>query len=368
MTEQVLITDILFGGEQLNGEVGIEVEMEGSRLPEVIRGKTKYWDVTRDGSLRGEAFEYVLSKPVPRKDVDEALGQLYDTFKACSSVPEDSGRAGVHVHVNIRDLTLKQLYNFIFLYLVFDKVLVDFCGDNRVGNLFCLRAEDAEFLLVKLRQLVSTHHFPHIRTDNIRYSSINLTAITKYGSLEFRSLPSPVEKEVISLWTQMLLAIKDKAITFRDPRDIVLNVSEMGADWFAKQVFGDLLGHLKCEDWAVETMSGIRKIQPIVNSFNDKVYEEVIELHEKRMKQREAAKLANTQGIAQGIDVEVDIDAERIDTTPPFFQVPTTQRGGVPAITSNLVEPASSFHRQQWFNQLGVGTVEINSFILGGIV
>jgi hypothetical protein len=45
MTEQVLITDILFGGEQLNGEVGIEVEMEGSRLPEVIRGKTKYWDV-----------------------------------------------------------------------------------------------------------------------------------------------------------------------------------------------------------------------------------------------------------------------------------------------------------------------------------
>lgn len=298
--DPVLIKDILFQGQAVDGEVGIEVEVEGVNLPDHLNGKNNFWTVTRDGSLRGtEAYEYVLTNPILRTNVDEALSQLYTRFQKKGSVLDDSGRAGVHIHINIRDLTLKELYNFIFLYLVFDKILVDFCGENRVGNLFCLRAEDAEYILVRLRNIMRSHNLSDTRGDVIRYASLNLTAIAKYGSLEFRSLPSPVPQEVISVWTNLLLALKDKSRTYADPREIVLGVSEMGAEWFASQVFGDKIEHLKCDDWGKEVMSGIRRIQPVVNGFNDKNYEEFQGIMVKKMEER-AKKLQQQEAISTG--------------------------------------------------------------------
>lgn len=281
--------DAFFHGEVLKGEIGVEIELEGSRLPVEL---PKYWTVTRDGSLRGEAYEYVFSQPIPREDVKDALSILYARLE--KAVLEDSGRAGVHVHINIRDLSVRQLYNFILLYLVFEKNLVDFCGEDRVGNLFCLRATDAEYLLVSIRRLLKTHDIRRLtNTDNLRYAAMNLTSLLKYGSLEFRAMASPVGQDKILDWVDLLLCIKDYAKQIESPTQVVLGVSELGGEDFASSVFKDKLPLLTSKNWRKDVIEGMRLIQPLANAFDSKALDDWEEkLQEKARKAAQVAEAA----------------------------------------------------------------------------
>ncbi len=289
------IADAYFKGETLDGEVGIEIELEGTNLPREVGGGA-VWTVTRDGSLRDEAYEYVLSVPIERKAVKGALSSLYERLNR--SVLTDSGRAGVHVHVNIRDLTPHQLYNFILLYLVFEKNLVNFCGEDRVGNLFCLRAIDAEFLLVNIRKLMRTHDFSLTKTDTLRYAAMNLTSILKYGSLEFRAMASPVTQKKIEDWVRLLLRLKDFAIELESPTNVVLGVSELGGADFAQDVFKGDLPLLSSDDWRSDVMDGMRLIQPLANTFDEKALGEWVEKHQERLKKEAEAQAAHEAALA----------------------------------------------------------------------
>ncbi len=267
---QHTVADQFFGGEKISGEVGIEIELEGHPLPTGVTGKIpkekRYWVVTPDGSLRGEAAEYVLARPVDRKDVKAALDQLAHNLEGVEL--EDSGRAGVHVHINVRDLTMVQMFTFVLLYLVFERVLVRFCGEQRQGNLFCLRVEDAEYLSYALHRAIKTRGYSHLSSDELRYASINLTALSKYGSLEFRAMRSPVAHEVIEQWVELLLALKDSACKFTDPEDLLIGVSQQGGIDFARQILGDKQLILGDVDWNSEVMDGLRRIQPSVKALS----------------------------------------------------------------------------------------------------
>lgn len=305
---KVTIADIHFQGQMLDGEVGIEIEVEGRRLPAQAG---KFWTVTRDGSLRGEeAFEYVLTTPVTRKEVSPALTELYNRFDKSKSVLDDTGRAGVHIHINIRDLSIKELYTFLFLYLILERPLVNFCGENRVGNLFCLRAVDAEFLLVTIRTLVANHDLRSLRNDQLRYAAMNLTAIPKYGSLEFRAMASPVKQEKIEAWTNMLLAIKDAVKQFESPLAVVEGVSFFGGEDFARSILRDNLALLGEWDWNKEVVFGMRLIQPLVNNLNQEALNE-IEVYWKEQKERQEAMFQPIPEAVEGRGRVYDGEVER---------------------------------------------------------
>ena len=115
---------------ETDGEVGIEVEVEGQNLGFVERSNT--WNVVGDGSLRGESAEYILRQPVHRKDIHEALAELQELIRHATIRTSD--RAGVHVHINCQQLTFMQVINFASLYLIFEDILIKFCGEAREGN------------------------------------------------------------------------------------------------------------------------------------------------------------------------------------------------------------------------------------------
>jgi len=269
----MLIADKLFNGDTLDTrEVGIEIEVEGENLPQ---NTPMGWRREHDGSLRGESAEYVLRKPIPRAKVEMMLDRLISKFD--SSQVFDTGRAGVHIHINIRDLTEVQLYNFICLYLVFEDTLVDYCGEARVGNLFCLRAKDAEYLLELVEAAAIESDLRILHTDAIRYASINCKAICEYGSLEFRAMRSTVDKEVLLGWTGMLLRLKDMSKMFTDPRDIVSTMSWEGGEEFAKKIFGEILSYFPANtDWELCVLEGIRQAQTIAYAGNWKEKENVV--------------------------------------------------------------------------------------------
>lgn len=251
-------------------EVGIEIEMEAHGIGmggENLGGVPPAWKVIGDGSLRGEACEFVLRVPVVRKDVSVVLKAVATYLKDRGITISDSDRCGVHVHVNVQPLEVTQVINFILLYLIFEDLLVKYCGEEREGNLFCLRARDAEVFLIQLKACRVDDNLGHLQSESYRYASINVSAIQKYGSLEFRALKTPKRVTDIEEWVNMLLAVKDYALTIKDSRDIVEAFSRNGEISFLNTVFGkDLAKVLMCKDAAELMREGVRRIQDIAYS------------------------------------------------------------------------------------------------------
>lgn len=246
-------------------EVGIEIEMEGRNLPvDSVVSNTASWKGTTDGSLRGESSaEYVLSKPVRRDKVSTVLKELQDYLASEKAKLIPSDNAGVHVHINVQQLTFKQVVNFAILYFIFEDLLVKFCGTSREGNLFCLRVKDAEALLWALRQCILEGSFRKLQDNSYRYASLNFTSLSKYGSLEFRSMRSVDDFSVISTWVELLLRVKDASREYEEASDIIASASQSGFSRFFTQVFGGYSDLLHCKELDEIVLAGLRRVQDV---------------------------------------------------------------------------------------------------------
>ena len=211
------IIDIFGVPKQDEKDIGIEIELEGVDLKHPIR---QYWKGVGDGSLRGTSIEYVLKTPVRRKLTLQRLTSLKKELEDHGSQLQPSDRCGVHIHVNCQQLTTKQVINFAIVYLILEDLLVEMCGEERVGNLFCLRASDADRIITALRICKQDDDLSHIQSNRYRYASINLAAISKFGSVEFRAFQTPKDLLKIQKWIEILLRIKDYSMGFDEAYDI----------------------------------------------------------------------------------------------------------------------------------------------------
>jgi len=260
----MLVKDRYFKGRnQPKGEIGIEIEIEGRRLH--TAGIPDIWSVTHDGSLRGEEnLELVLKQPIPRGMVAKALNEIDAHFDENNAIIIPSVRTGVHIHVNVQELTMEQAFIFQLMWLLFETPMVSYCGEDRTGNLFCLRSSDAETIIDKLHEAVRKNDFKTLYTDELRYGAMNPKALCEYGSLEFRCLKTPNRAIEIHQWVQLLLKLKDYALHLKNPQELISRISLEGADAIADEVFGELLPILVVEDWTEVLYDSLRRIQPIV--------------------------------------------------------------------------------------------------------
>lgn len=256
-------------------EVGIEIEMEGRRTRGgYVHAPLNYWRLDHDGSLRGaESCEYILAAPITRDKVPLALRQLKDYLKAQEAIIDKSDRAGVHVHLNVQKVEIDKVFNFILLYTVFEDILVRYCGDNREGNLFCLRTRDADSMMIELVRAKRKDSFAELQHDHFRYASINVTALSKYGSLEFRSLETPQDLNEINQWVNLLLAFKDHALNnITSSNEIVENISKNGELLYLKQILNNdelYKALVKGKDTAEMIRQGVRRVQHICYTKKD---------------------------------------------------------------------------------------------------
>lgn len=243
------------------GEVGIEIEMEGTGLFFNI----DFWKCVREGSLRGDSTEYVLKTPCMRnqyKPLLVALHKKLTTTKDCKPAP--SPRCGIHVHLNAQELTHQQVITWACLYLIFEHLLIKWCGEDREGNLFCLRSDDADYILDMIIGSLATKTFSHIGRDQIRYASINFEALWKYGSLEFRALPTTKDFVLpVCTWIDVLLAIKDASMGFKGPGDIIAQFSMKGPVAFANEVLGPLYETFTVPDVEQVLYQAVRRVQDV---------------------------------------------------------------------------------------------------------
>jgi len=251
-----------FGPKAQAGEVGIEIELEGKNFPLKF---SKYWTSKTDGSLRGNNIEYILTKPLARTVYPKALKYLTDMQDKNGTVVKNTGNAGIHVHINVQEMSMVQVYNFICLYLMYEDLLMAFCGESREGNFFCLRAKDAEYLIKVLTDVAKQEYWEGIDAGgNVRYASINVGALRKFGSLEFRGMRSPIDNDTLILWTEVLLKLKDCAKKYKTPKDIIEGFSRDGQEYFTEKVFGKYAKKIfRDYNWGEKLVEGMWRAQDI---------------------------------------------------------------------------------------------------------
>lgn len=180
-----------------NTYLGIEVEVEGVRE---FRNSSPYWTMTDDGSLRNNGKEFV-SLPIKAWRVEHALNVL---FSDLNKTIDFSDRTSVHIHMNIRTLTLAQLETLIITYIVFERALFNFVGEDRYNNIFCIPIIETQFGTY-LKNLITNKE---LSFKWQKYTAMNALPIWDKGTLEFRHLAGTGDISRILTWINLLLSLK----------------------------------------------------------------------------------------------------------------------------------------------------------------
>jgi hypothetical protein len=232
-----IISSIYFGGANKTfGEVyGIEFELECENyLPNQTRLDADNVNLVRikDDSLRGHSGEFISNFPQTKEELLKTCTNFYKTLKGFKSkVIEDSPRTSTHIHINFADKSFKQVLNFCLLFYCVEEILLSFAGPKRINNQFCLPLKECEGQNYLIECLISNQNNPSLSNQqNYKYSNLNITALTRHGSLEVRSLPGYPSLETLETWLNMLSNIY-RVSTKRDfnpYKAIVENLSQMG--------------------------------------------------------------------------------------------------------------------------------------------
>lgn len=221
------------------GAVGLEIEVEGKNLPKSETQLAPFWSYHKDNSLRGiDNAEYVLTKPIEFDRVEEAIKHLWDLFTLHKSTLDESNRTSVHVHLNVQKFHLNRLTSFMALYFCVEELLTAWCGEHRIGNLFCLRAKDAPGIITHIKRFIATDGKTELR-DCLHYAGLNANALAKFGSIEVRTLRGATSPDVILNWIGFLERLYNLSGEFKDPRDVCGLFSSEGPTAFFEHIFGE---------------------------------------------------------------------------------------------------------------------------------
>lgn len=227
----------LLNKKEEKGKIGIEIEVEGNKFK-----KTEIpspWKYVKDGSLRGEDnAEYVLRSPIEFNKVPDAIATLWKMFTDYGSVLDDSNRTSIHVHLNAQHFHLNRLCSFFALYFSIEELLTEWCGEHRVGNLFCLRAKDAPAIVSHLKDFIQKEGNVHT-SENLHYGGLNAHSLIKFGSIEIRSLRGVSDPQMILDWVSILERIYNLSDEFKDPRVLCENFSGNGPLEYMQMILGD---------------------------------------------------------------------------------------------------------------------------------
>src|SRR5690606_31105158 len=155
------------------------------------------------------------------------------------SSPKSTIRCSTHIHVSILGHTTTQIYNSMLAWYFVENLFVQTQSLNRQGNLFCLRLSDAEEIAISIKDSLDKpgDGFSTFHPERNRYAALNLCAITKIGSFEFRFLDAMTNHDDLDKWCKILYRIVN---TTKDiPPDKLLKMyDDLSATSFLSYLIG----------------------------------------------------------------------------------------------------------------------------------
>lgn len=231
--------------------IGMEFEYEKVRdynMRDAKDGVSKYWEVHADGSLKDAGVEFVFQQPMFGEDAYNAIKSLMTAAKAnkwaCTT------RAGIHCHVDIRDLDPDQLLAMVMLYAIYEKPFFRWVGQGRDESIYCMpwyKAEEGVWGAVKVltaaraEMLGKRDEGTRNAADRYeRYSALNLASIAKFGSVEGRHLRTTHDIDRVMLFVNFLLGLKKGALWVpTSDGALVRDIEQIGAYEYGTRFFGE---------------------------------------------------------------------------------------------------------------------------------
>lgn len=231
--------------------VGIELEYEGANhsLLHNNVGPLTRWKITDDPSLRGGGIEFI-SSPTKPEHLAVALEQVKQAMTIAGV--RATKRCGVHVHLNVTDLTFRELWNISVYYTLLEPFIFKEFADGREDSHFCVPTwantalqqsmyRDATVLHRGIQKVAGgsklkpslhemamglggqpvqtnrRHAVPLYLLGNAKYSAMNFTPLETFGTVEFRQHGATLDMRKVQRWAEFLLRIRTVALAYDDP-------------------------------------------------------------------------------------------------------------------------------------------------------
>lgn len=239
-----------FDASNLARHIGVEIECESDRYStynvEMHLGRTGDgqavaalpWELAPEGSLRGGNFGWELrtvgGHGLPASTVLPSLAPLADVFHGSSG----TWRAAVHTHVDCRDFSVDEQRILIAVLYCMDDYLFDITNPERRESNFCVPL--SHFLSdITVLMRCDRNEFDMIITEWTKYTSCNLHALARFGTVEFRHMRTPgavtydeareglaAIKRFASLCTLLVQYVKDHVDEGNDLHHILAGLSD----------------------------------------------------------------------------------------------------------------------------------------------
>jgi len=238
-----------------NFRAGIEIEVEG--MDDV--SPPPKWNMTTDGSLRNNGLEFITRNGFSGMDLERALNNVDKFFER--NPPALSERCSTHIHVDVRDMTSKQVLNFLCLGVMVEHVLFSLFGNTRTANTFCLSTDCGTTNFGNIVEcLTDDGNCPVIGRSWSKYAAIGLKRIRDLGTVEFRMFKTILTKDEYVRVLNTLFSMKQAAMEMENPQQLVDTKLTQGMSYIFRAHFPEVAyseDYERLVDMGVETLNDI---------------------------------------------------------------------------------------------------------------
>lgn len=224
--------------DQLIGlEVEIDVPERGEHFQQAFRWPEQYapyWNKTRDGSLRN-GNEFVLATPMAGNMLSDAICKLYSG--GTTIFRTTTGSTHIHVDMLEDDTPIACVQVLVLLLFMLEGAIFAGCDPGREWCGYTNKLSSAPDALLGSVLNCDLNESPDSFLDAIagpsaqtigRYYGLNLQALAKYGSVEFRYFPTATSADELASWVTMVQMFKKAALdigTVNNLQEVVENES-----------------------------------------------------------------------------------------------------------------------------------------------
>lgn len=244
----------LTGMRKQTGDVGLEIEAEGN-IP--MGGfPAKGWEPHLDNSLRGPGgqgqggIEYITRGAVAFSDVNRLVYDLRAAFNKAGVVcRDDSPRTSTHIHLNVQDMPLIDVFGYITVFAAVEPLFLHLCGPRRDGNSFCANSFDTgdlpDYFHEVFRQIEGFKQESGSLDFSQRgkYASLGTFRLHDLGTLEGRCFPFSLDPDLIQSWCSWMINLRDLVLENEDKScRSLIKLGLHDPMILANRIFGDMKG------------------------------------------------------------------------------------------------------------------------------
>lgn len=195
--------------------VGVELELESfsstADVPTNIVAES-------DGSLRNGGIEFKFRKPLSGLKLQRAIDGLATYLQ--NSTYSTTERCSTHIHLDVTDMTPRQLINFMCLAVMVEPLFFRLFGERRACNNFCLATDMGTS---NYNNLVHGLNNPesYLYENHSKYSAIGLYRLRDLGTVEFRMFHPIVEASQYKRVINLMFSLKSEAKAMDTPQEII---------------------------------------------------------------------------------------------------------------------------------------------------